>query len=71
MHRFTSFKAASTVASAALLAAASIASADAANMSFATRIPVHQQMITWGVKKNIEVAQRADGSLPLRLITVK
>ncbi|WP_210483947.1 ABC transporter substrate-binding protein [Microvirga antarctica] len=34
-------------------------------------IPVHQQMIIWGVKKNIDVVQPADGSLPLRLVTVK
>ncbi|MDF2809030.1 MAG: Peptide transporter, periplasmic peptide-binding protein [Microvirga sp.] len=50
---------------------AAIKEAFALIKSDAGYIPVHQQMIIWGVKKNIDAVQPADGSLPLRLVTVK
>lgn len=34
----------------------------------AAYIPLHQQMVIWGLKDGIDVKQRADGGLPLRLI---
>lgn len=34
----------------------------------AAYIPLHQQMVIWGIKNGIDLKQRADGGLPLRLI---
>ena len=34
-------------------------------------IPLHQQMIVWAMKSNIELVQMADNIFPLRLVTVK
>jgi peptide/nickel transport system substrate-binding protein len=34
-------------------------------------IPLHQQVIVWAAKKNVEVAQPADNQFPYRFITVK
>ena len=34
-------------------------------------IPLHQQVVVWGVKKGVNVAQGADNSFPLRYVTVK
>lgn len=34
-------------------------------------IPLHQQMILWGVKDGVEVTQVADSSFPLRLVRIK
>lgn len=34
-------------------------------------IPLHQQVIVWAAKKNVEVAQPADNYFPFRFITVK
>jgi len=34
-------------------------------------IPLHQQVVVWATKKNVEVAQPADNFFPFRYITVK
>lgn len=34
-------------------------------------IPLHQQALAWGVRKNIDLVQRADDSLDLRWVVVK
>jgi peptide/nickel transport system substrate-binding protein len=34
-------------------------------------IPLHQQVIVWATKKNIEMAQPADNFLPFRFVQVK
>lgn len=36
----------------------------------AAYIPLHQQMLLWGLKKNIHVKQRPDGGLALRYVTI-
>jgi peptide/nickel transport system substrate-binding protein len=34
-------------------------------------IPLHQQVIAWAARKNIELVQQADDYFPLRLVRVK
>ncbi len=34
-------------------------------------IPLHQQVIVWAAKKNVELAQPADNFLPYRFVQVK
>jgi peptide/nickel transport system substrate-binding protein len=34
-------------------------------------IPLHQQVIVWAAKTNIELAQPADNTVPYRFVTVK
>jgi peptide/nickel transport system substrate-binding protein len=34
-------------------------------------IPLHQQVIVWATKKNVDVAQLADNYFPYRFIQVK
>jgi peptide/nickel transport system substrate-binding protein len=34
-------------------------------------IPLHQQVVVWAARSNIEVAQPADNYFPLRYVTVK
>ncbi len=34
-------------------------------------IPLHQQMVVWAMKTNVEVAQYADNFFPLRLVNIK
>ena len=34
-------------------------------------IPLHQQVVVWAARSNVEVAQMADNFFPLRLVTVK
>jgi peptide/nickel transport system substrate-binding protein len=34
-------------------------------------VPLHQQVIVWAMKQNVEVRQYADNSFPLRLVTIK
>jgi len=34
-------------------------------------VPLHQQVIVWAAKKNIEVVQEADNFFPYRFVQVK
>jgi peptide/nickel transport system substrate-binding protein len=34
-------------------------------------IPLHQQALAWGMKKNVEPVQLADNSMPYRFVVVK
>ncbi|HUN50626.1 MAG TPA: hypothetical protein VMU42_05900, partial [Candidatus Sulfotelmatobacter sp.] len=34
-------------------------------------IPLHQQVVVWAMRKNIDVTPMADNEFPLRLVTVK
>ena len=34
-------------------------------------LPLHQQFMNWGVSKNVELVQMADGFMPFKWMTVK
>ncbi len=48
-----------------IVAASKILQDDAAFM------PLHQQVVVWAARKNVDLAQLADNSFPLRFVTVK
>ena len=50
--------------------AAEIAAASQILKSKAAFLPLHQQVIVWATRKNVDLVQLADNSFPLRLVTV-
>ena len=34
-------------------------------------LPLHQQVVVWATRKNVDLVQLADNSFPLRFVTVK